>query len=123
MNCMVARFEVENGVMNSRNTFLDSTDVIVRARGNIDLANEHIHLRVAPQSKREKFFSVSALLEVKGPLSDFEVNLAPGGFINTMFRWYYNLLYVPWKRFTGERFPPDGLETCKNAMEWDQPDE
>ena len=119
MNCMVARFEVENGVMHSKTTFLDSTEVIVRARGHIDLANETIHLRVAPQAKREKFFSVSAPVEVSGPLSDFKVEVAPGGFINTMFRWYYGLIYVPWKWLTGERFPAEGLATCQKAMEMD----
>ena len=122
MNCMVGRFEVENGIMNSKSTFLDSTEVIIRARGNIDLANRELDLLIAPQSKREKFLSISSPIAVTGPFSDFSVGVAPGGFLTTMFRWYYGLIYVPWKWLTGERYPPDGIATCYEAMDWELPD-
>lgn len=122
MNCMVARFDVENGVMHSKNTFLDSTEVIVRARGDIDLVNGELDLLIAPQSKREKFLSISTPIAVSGPLSDFSVGFAPGGFLTTMFRWYYSLVYVPWKWLTGERFPADGIATCHKAMNWELPE-
>jgi hypothetical protein len=38
-----------------------------------------------------------------------------------MFRWYYGLIYVPWKWLTGERFPADGIATCYKAMDWEPP--
>jgi hypothetical protein len=116
MNCMVAHFDVENGVMKTNQTFLDSTEVIVRARGTVDLHQRELDLVVAPQAKREKFFSVSTPVTVTGPFDDPEIEMAPGGFIMTMVRWYYGLVYVPWKWLTGERFPPDGIATCYNAM-------
>ena len=112
LNCLAAKFEVQDGIMNSKEILLDSTDIIVRARGNIDLVNRELDLFIAPQSKREKFLSVSAPLEVEGPFEDFDVDLAPGGVLMTIVRWYYNLIYVPWKWITGERFPDDGIATC-----------
>jgi len=121
LNCMVALFEVENGVMKSNNTFLDSTEVIVRAQGDIDLVNRKLDLLIAPQSKQEKFLSISTPVQVTGPFSDFSVAVAPGGFLTTMFRWYYGLVYVPWKWLTGERFPADGIATCYTAMGWELP--
>jgi hypothetical protein len=122
MNCMVARFDVENGVMKSNDTFLDSTDIIVRARGDIDLARRELELLVAPQAKVEKFLSVKTPIMVSGPFNDFSVGVAPGGFVTTMMRWYYGLIYVPWKWLTGERFPADGIATCHNAMGWPPPE-
>lgn len=122
LNCMVSRFEIENGVMQSKNTFLDSTEVIVRAKGSIDLASRELDLWIAPQSKREKFLSVSTPLAVTGPFSDFSVGVAPGGFLATIARWYYGLIYVPWKWLTGERFPADGIATCYKAMDWELPE-
>ena len=119
LNCLVARFDVENGVMKSKNTFLDSTETIVRARGNIDFANRELDLWIAPQAKLEKFLSISTPIEVSGPFEDFNVGVAPGGFVTTMFRWYLNLIYVPWKWLTGESFPADGIATCRKAMGWD----
>lgn len=123
MNCMVARFEVEDGIMASKNTFLDSTDVIVRARGDIDLVNRKLDLWAAPQAKREKFLSVQTPIVVTGPFENPDINSAPGGFIFTMLRWYYNLIYVPFKWLTGERFPTHGVDTCFNAMGWELPGE
>jgi uncharacterized protein involved in outer membrane biogenesis len=122
MNCLVARFEVEDGVMKSRNTLLDTTDIIVRARGEIDLVNRELDLLIAPQAKTERFLSVSTPLEVSGPFDDFIVGIAPGGLLTTMIRWYYGLVYVPWKWLTGERFPADGIATCYRAMDWELPD-
>jgi hypothetical protein len=123
LNCMVARFEVENGVMTSKETFLDSTEIIVRARGEIDLANRQLDLLTVPQAKMEKFLSVSTPIEVTGPFDDFKVGVATGGFIKTLIRWYYGLIYVPWKWLTGERFPADGIATCYKAMDWELPTE
>lgn len=123
LNCMVARFEVENGVMTSKNTFLDSTEIIVRARGEIDLANRELDLLAVPQAKREKFLSISTPIQATGPFDDFSVGLVRGSVIMTLIRWYYGLIYVPWKWITGERFPADGLATCYNAMDWEAPTE
>ena len=123
LNCMVARFEVENGVMTSKETFLDSTEIIVRARGEIDLVNRQLDLLAAPQAKVEKFLSISTPIEVTGPFDDFTVGVARGGFVMTMIRWYYGLIYVPWKWLTGERFPADGIATCYRAMDCEVPTE
>jgi uncharacterized protein involved in outer membrane biogenesis len=121
MNCMVARFEAESGVLKTKNWLLDSTDIIVRGRGEIDLAGRELDLLFAPQAKLEKFLSVSAPIAVTGPFNDFQVGLAHGGFVMTLFRWYLNLIYVPFKWLTGERFPADGIATCFSAMDWSAP--
>jgi hypothetical protein len=71
----------------------------------------------------EKFLSVSSPIQVKGPFDDFKVRVAPGSFVITMLRWYYGLIYVPWKWLTGERFPADGIATCYKAMDWELPTE
>jgi uncharacterized protein involved in outer membrane biogenesis len=121
LNCLVASFDVENGVMKGKNTLLDSTEVIVRGRGTIDLANRELDLLFAPQSKREKFLSVSTPIEVTGPFNDYQIGATSGGFLMTLFRWYMGIIYVPYKRLTGERFPADGLATCFDAVDWDLP--
>ncbi len=108
--------------MKSRKTFLDSTDVIVRARGSIDLVNRELDLWFAPQAKREKFLSIQTPIVVTGPFDNPYVGVAPGGFLTTMLRVYYGLIYVPLKWLIGERFPRDGIATCYNAMDWELPE-
>jgi hypothetical protein len=122
MNCMVARFEVADGLMESKKILLDSTDVLVHGRGGIDLGQRKLNLLFAPQAKLEKFLSISTPIRVSGPFDDFNVRVAGGGFVMTMFRWYMSLIYVPYKWLTGERFPADGLATCYHAMDWDPAD-
>jgi len=118
LNCMVVRFDVADGVMQSKTVMLDSTDVIVRGKGTIDLVNRQIDMLVGPQAKREKFLSMSTPVKITGPWSDFQIGVVPGGLMATAFRWYMNLIYVPFKWLTGERFPADGYQTCFNEMGW-----
>ena len=100
---------------------LDTTDVIIRGRGRIDIANQTLDLIVAPQAKREKFFSMSAPVAITGPWDGFRVGATRVGVVATLFRWYMALIYVPYKWLSGERFPADGLTTCFNATDWDMP--
>ena len=123
LNCMVARFDAEDGIIKSKSILLDSTDIIVRGRGSIDIPRQQLDLLAAPQAKRERFFSVSTPVRVTGPWDDFQIGVEPGGFIGTMFRWYMALIYVPFKWLTGERFPADGLETCFNELDLEVPPE
>jgi len=119
INCLVARFKVEEGVMQSQQIMLDSTDVIVRGKGSIDLGRQELDLIFVPQAKLERFLSVSSPMTVTGSFDDFHVKMAGGGLLGIGFRWYLSLVYVPWKRLTGERFPADGTPACKKAMGWE----
>jgi hypothetical protein len=119
MNCLVARFDLDEGVMHSRDIILDSTEVVVRGKGTIDLGQRELDLIIAPQAKRERFLSVSSPIAITGPFDDFNMGLAGTGWVGTAFRWYLSLIYVPWKWLTGERFPEDGTATCLEAMGWE----
>ena len=119
LNCLVTRFDIEDGLMKSRTTLLDTTDTVIRGRGTIDLKNEQLDLRVWPQAKREKFFSVSTPVSMTGPFDDFQIGVETAGFIGTAIKWYTALIYVPFKWLTGERFEADGTSTCFDAMDWE----
>ena len=105
--------------MQSQQIMLDSTDVIVRGKGSIDLGRQELDLIFVPQAKLERFLSVSSPMTVTGSFDDFHVKMAGGGLLGIGFRWYLSLVYVPWKRLTGERFPADGTPACKKAMGWE----
>ena len=123
LNCMVAIFSVDEGVMTGRRIMLDTTDVIIRGRGKIDIANQTLDMIMAPQAKREKFLSMSTPVAITGPLDDFQVGVTKVGIAATLFRWYMGLIYVPYKWLSGERFPADGLTTCFNATDWELPND
>ena len=119
LNCVASQFNIEDGLMKSKVTLLDTTDSVIRGRGTIDLAKEEFDLVVWPQAKREKFLSVSAPVAITGTFDDIEVGVVPAGFLGTLIKWYTSLIYVPFKWLTGERFPADGTATCFDAMDWE----
>lgn len=121
INCLAARFDVENGVMTSKNILMDSTEIIIRGRGSIDLAGRELDLLLIPQAKLEKFLSISAPIQVQGPIAKPKSSITSGGLLTTGLKWYMGLIYVPFKRLTGERFPTNGLSTCYKAMDWAMP--
>jgi len=121
MNCLAASFNIEDGVMESRNILLDSTDIIVRGMGSINIAENELDLLFTPQAKLEKFFSVATPITVTGPFTDIHLGVDSGGFLVTMFKWYTGLIYVPYKWLSGERFPADGLVTCYNVLDLEVP--
>ena len=119
LNCLASNFDIRDGVMKSTTSLLDTTDTIIRGRGEIDLGRQQLDLLVWPQAKREKFLSVSTPVTVTGTFDDFRIGVEPGGFIGTVIKWYTSLIYVPFKWLTGERFDADGTSTCFDAMGWD----
>jgi hypothetical protein len=119
LNCLVARLNMKGGVLKIDRAILDSTDTIIRGRGDIDLAKAELDLIVAPQAKREKFLSVSTPVTVTGPLDNFEIGVKAGGIIAMGMKWWTSLIYVPFKWLTGERFPADGTPTCFKVMDWE----
>ena len=119
LNCVVARFDIDDGIMEHKTILMDTTTTLVRGRGTIDLGQQRLDLTIWPQAKREKFFSMSTPILISGPWDDFNIGVAPGGVITTMLRFWYNLIYVPVQWLVGERFPADGIATCANAFDLD----
>jgi uncharacterized protein involved in outer membrane biogenesis len=119
LNCVTTRFNIEDGVMKSQVTLLDTTDTIIRGRGTVNFADDELDLLIWPQAKREKFLSVATPVTITGSFDDFQVGVEPAGFVGTVIKWYTALIYVPFKWLTGERFPADGTSTCFDAMDWE----
>jgi hypothetical protein len=119
LNCVATRFDAHDGVLKSQITLLDTTDSIIRGKGEIDLATDQLDLVFWPQAKREKFLSVSTPITVTGSVEDFQIGVEPAGFLGTLTKWYTAIIYVPFKWLTGERFAADGTSTCFDAMDWD----
>jgi hypothetical protein len=90
---------------------------IENANGSIDLKAEEIDLLLWPQAKLERFLSASTPVRITGTFDDMRVGVEPPGFLGTLIKWYTNLIYVPFKWLTGERFPADGASTCFDATD------
>jgi uncharacterized protein involved in outer membrane biogenesis len=68
LNCMAADFSVTGGLMQARSFVVDTDEAVINLTGNINLASEQFDLKVNPDTKTVRIFSLHAPLYVRGPL-------------------------------------------------------
>ena len=78
LRCAVADLSVKNGMAQTRTVKLSTDEAIVEAVGTLDMAHEHIDLRIKPESLEWKFFSLRTPLYVRGPFANPDVGIEPG---------------------------------------------
>ncbi|NMM79326.1 membrane assembly protein AsmA, partial [Acidovorax sp. SRB_14] len=78
LRCAVADLAVKQGMAQTRTAKLSTEEAIVEAVGTVDLAREHIDLRVKPESLQWKFFSLRTPLYVRGSFAKPDVGVEPG---------------------------------------------
>jgi AsmA family protein len=68
LRCMVADFDVRNGVMTARRLVLDTGVVLATGSGTIDLGAEALNLRIEGHTKKPRILRVIAPIDVRGSL-------------------------------------------------------
>ncbi len=116
VNCLVGRFDMEDGIMKPKPLFMDTTRTQVNAKGEINFRSERIKLRLTPRSKRPKFFSLSTPIVVKGGFSDFVVGLRPHDLLGTAIRMAYTVVLVPLQYVMDGVRPAEDTEECEKAL-------
>ena len=69
VNCLVTRFDIKNGIAQSRGLVLDTPGATVLGSGNIDLRNEVLDLHLDTQSKQINLANLAVPMNVGGSLS------------------------------------------------------
>lgn len=70
INCMVARFPIDRGVMRAERLLLDTTEMTMGGEGSINLGRETLSLRLVPKPKDPALFSLAVPILVEGPLQN-----------------------------------------------------
>ena len=78
LRCAIADLQVKNGMARPRSAKLATTEAIVEASGQINLAQETLDLRIVPEALKWKFFSLRTPLYVRGSFAKPDVGLEPG---------------------------------------------
>lgn len=81
LRCAIADFQIQNGIARPRNAKLATTEAIVQATGQVNLAQETLDLRIVPEALQWKFFSLRTPLYVRGSFAKPDVGLEPGPLI------------------------------------------
>lgn len=81
LRCAIADFQIQNGLARPRLAKLATTEAMVEATGQVNLAQETMDLHIVPQALQWKFFSLRTPLYVKGSFAKPDVGLEPGPLI------------------------------------------
>ncbi len=115
VNCLVARFQLKDGIMQPSAVLVDTTRVQATAKGEIDFRSQEVDLQLVPRSKRPQMFSAETPLQVRGSFSDFSVGVSPGSVLGTTVRMITSPVVVPFQWVSTKRPPADGDAACQRV--------
>jgi uncharacterized protein involved in outer membrane biogenesis len=78
LNCVAADFAVKDGIARTRSFVIDTEEAIITVDGAVNLAGEQVDLRIRPETKAVRIFSLRAPLYVRGPFSKPGVEIDKG---------------------------------------------
>jgi hypothetical protein len=117
INCAVGIFDVENGKMHEQALVLDTSNMTVRGKAEVDFETQQLLIQLAPDAKQPEFFSLATPIQVKGSFEDFGLGVQPEDLIGTVIRMITSVVHVPLRRI----FVPNGsgeeMEACLAAIE------
>lgn len=117
VNCLAARFDMQNGIMKHKEILLDTTKVQVHGRGEVNFLDQKVHLRLLPHPKKPQFFNLATPLVINGTFSDFHVGVNTGDILGSVVRFITSTITVPFQWLIYHKLPADGLEACSQALQ------
>jgi AsmA family protein len=79
IDCLVARFDIRNGVATATTLLLDTANTVVTGAGNLNFADETVMLSLAPRSKDPALVSLRTPVDVGGTFANRTYHLHVAG--------------------------------------------
>jgi hypothetical protein len=79
LNCLIARFDIHDGVAKSHKLLLDTPNVLSLGEGIIDLRKETIDIRAEPHPKKKHLIELTTPFSIEGPLASPSVEVSATG--------------------------------------------
>jgi uncharacterized protein involved in outer membrane biogenesis len=68
IRCGVIDFQAQNGMLDARSVFIDTTSVLITGRGHVDLGDERLDLSLQGDPKKVRFFRLRSPITLHGTL-------------------------------------------------------
>jgi uncharacterized protein involved in outer membrane biogenesis len=115
VNCIVVRLGLEAGLLTEKAVFMDTTQMSVAGKVDIDFKAEEIDILMAPKAKRPEFFSLATPIKVQGSFDDFGVDVGKIRAARSVISFITSPIHVPIRRVFKKEVPADGREACELA--------
>ena len=115
INCVVVRFGVSDGLMEEKAIYLDTTNMRIAGKAEINFVEEQIDIKLAPRAKKPEFFNVAIPIKLKGSFEDLGIKIGVFRMAGQVVSFITSPIHVPIRRVFTEAEPADGVEACKLA--------
>ena len=78
IRCGVVDFQAHDGVLGAKTIFVDTTDVLIQGRGDINLRSEALNLALRGDPKKLRLTRIRAPITIKGTLDHPSIGIDPG---------------------------------------------
>jgi len=75
LNCFILRIDFHEGLGKIERQLLDTTNVLALGKGDINLREETIYIKVDPHAKKTRFIELTTPFSIEGPLSSPSVKV------------------------------------------------
>lgn len=115
VNCVIVRFKIDNGLMQDRVVFADTSKMRVEGSAVVDFRQRTLDVRAGPKAKRPEFFSLAVPVGLSGSFDDFGVDINPIVLTGKAISFVTSPLHVPIRRIFRRGEPEDGAQACAQA--------
>jgi len=111
LNCLVGSFSIDQGNMQAESLLLDTSSLRAAGRGNIDLSDGTVAMKLTPRPKRRTFLYLATPIRVSGTVDRPDIHVTAGGVAGTAFR-IYAWLFTVYRELFRQPLPRDGSDIC-----------
>lgn len=116
VNCVVGRFDLDDGVLTHDTMMIDTTRVRVRGAGRANFETEELAFVFRPRAKGFALFRLQTPLRVTGTLTDFSIGIERRDLLVSTLRMLASPIIVPFERLTLGPLPRDGADVCTDPL-------
>jgi uncharacterized protein involved in outer membrane biogenesis len=115
VNCVVVRFGIENGLMEEKAIYMDTSNMRVDGKAEINFKTGELNILMVPKAKKPEFFSLAVPIKVDGKLDDFGMGIGVGRLTGAIFSFITSPIHVPIRKIFADKIPEDGQKACRQA--------
>jgi len=116
VNCVVGRFDLNDGKLRDDTMVIDTTRVRVRGAGGANFETEALGFRFRPRAKGLALLSLQTPLQVTGTFTDYSIGVEAGDVLATILRLLGSVVVVPFEWLTQGPLPRDGADVCTDPL-------
>jgi hypothetical protein len=119
LNCVVGRFDLQDGKLSDDKIIIDTTRVRIRGAGSADLASEQLAFVFRPRAKGFAPFRLQTPLRASGTFTDFRFGIKRRDLLESILRLIASPILLPIEWFTLGPLPRDGADICTDPLRSD----